>query len=325
MPPVLELGGLLISTARLALLVSAVIGVFATGWLARRVGLEGLRLDRTSEHGFIAGVICARIVFVLQHWTVYWAHPLSVLYLWQPGYTLWAGIAGGGAYILAAAWRHKDRSRRLRLRVLAQGVMPAIALYLLVIATLGMWAPPGVVQSGDKAPQIFLTDLQGHPVSLATLRGRPVVLNIWASWCIPCRKEIPLLSQTFERLQAKDLMIIGVDLAEPAQTVRRFLRVVPASYPIWIDPPGSTPETSPSRDLFRQVGGVAVPTTLFIDRQGVIRSVYVGQLTLATLETAVAKLQADKESVAGSKARPPRRSGPHSTTAIHRQTTDRRT
>lgn len=304
MPPVLELGGLLISTARLALLVSAIIAVFATGWLARRADLDRLRLDRTCEHGFIAGVICARIAFVLQHWAIYRAHPLSALYLWQPGYTLWAGIAGGGAYMLAVVWRHRQTPRRTRLRILAKGVLPAVALYLLAVSTLGMWAPPGVLQTGDKAPRLFLTDLSGHPVSLAALRGQPVVLNIWATWCVPCREEIPLLSRTFERLKAQGLMIVGVDLAERARTVRRFLRVVPTSYPIWIDPPDSTPQYSPSRGLFRQVGGVAVPTTLFIDRQGVIRSVYVGQLTPAALETEVAKLDATQESIADAHARP---------------------
>lgn len=108
-------------------------------------------------------------------------------------------------------------------------------------------------------PPLSLTDLEGRPWSLPGLRGRPLVLNFWASWCEPCRAEMPSLDLMALKYEREGLAVLTVNFKDGAQTVRRFLDVVPLSLPVLMDRDGAV----------AKAWGVNVfPTTLLISRRG---------------------------------------------------------
>lgn len=141
-------------------------------------------------------------------------------------------------------------------------------------------------------PSLELTDLGGKSWSLAALKGRPVLLNFWASWCEPCRAEMPSL----ERLAAKHgrakLVVLTVNYQEPEATIRRFLEARPVALPILLDPEGDAAGLWTPR---------VFPSTVLIDRTGVARSTVVGELDWAGAEA---------DALIGPLLMPPRHSAP---------------
>ncbi|MHB8577711.1 MAG: TlpA family protein disulfide reductase [Dehalococcoidia bacterium] len=123
---------------------------------------------------------------------------------------------------------------------------------------------------GEAAPDFTLLDLNGKPVRLHDLRGKTVVMNFWATWCIPCRQEFPELVKLYQANAGQGLVVLGVDVQESADSVRAFAGQYGAEYPIVIDQTG---------DVNRQYRVLGLPTTWFIDSAGVIRAQFLGPLT----------------------------------------------
>lgn len=121
---------------------------------------------------------------------------------------------------------------------------------------------------GYIAPEIALHDLNGQLVRLSELRGRPVLVNFWAAWCPPCRKELPDLQRFHEQFGTK-IALIGVNWGEPAQTVKSFLARYGVTYTNLLDERGT------AFVAYRLTG---TPTTFFIDPEGHIRGVWLGPL-----------------------------------------------
>ena len=126
---------------------------------------------------------------------------------------------------------------------------------------------------GHPAPDFTLTTVTGETFTLSALRGTPVVLNFWATWCPPCRSELPELQAASDRL-AEQVQIVGVDQAESANQVQAFAASLGLSFTMPLDN-----DTAVSR-LY---GVRSLPTTFFIDRDGVIRRSQIGPVTEATL------------------------------------------
>jgi thiol-disulfide isomerase/thioredoxin len=113
------------------------------------------------------------------------------------------------------------------------------------------------------APELAVASLAGDTVSLAGQRGKVVLLNIWATWCPPCREEMPLLQELHEENAAAGLMVVGVsvDAWREEVRIREFLDAHGITFPVWLDP------GERSTLAFRSVG---VPATFLIDREGAI-------------------------------------------------------
>ena len=133
---------------------------------------------------------------------------------------------------------------------------------------------------GHPAPDITLTTVTGESFALSELRGKPVVLNFWATWCPPCRAELPELQAASQRY-AGQLDIIGVNQAEPAEGVAAFAQQFGLTFPIPLDA---------NADTSRRYAVRSLPTTFFVDRAGVIRHIQSGPLTEATLAQALQKV-----------------------------------
>lgn len=132
-------------------------------------------------------------------------------------------------------------------------------------------APAAPVEVGAPAPAYSAVSMSGDSVSLEALRGRVVLLNVWATWCGPCRKEIPELAAIQSKYRERGLETIGVsvDTEGTDDNIQQFAREFSMSYPVWRDPD----ERVSSR--FRMVG---VPATFLIDRQGILRWKHTGPI-----------------------------------------------
>jgi cytochrome c biogenesis protein CcmG, thiol:disulfide interchange protein DsbE len=123
---------------------------------------------------------------------------------------------------------------------------------------------------GKPAPNFTLRTLDGRTVSLSSLRGRPVIVNFWASWCNPCRKEFPLLRSTLQKYKADRLAVVGVSFEDIDSDARAFAKDEHATWPLAVDiDNGLTAKT---------YGVRSVPTTYFVTPQGVIADQVFGQL-----------------------------------------------
>ncbi len=128
-------------------------------------------------------------------------------------------------------------------------------------------APSQGTQVGAMAADFQLLGLDGVPVSLSGLRGSPVVVNFWASWCYPCVFEMPHIQGIYEDYTADGLKVLAVNMAESKATVERFMVAGGYSMPVLLDSEG---------EVARQYGIMSLPTTLFIDRDGIIQSKKIG-------------------------------------------------
>ena len=142
-----------------------------------------------------------------------------------------------------------------------------------------------IPQAGYPAPDFELQTMEGVPVQLSDLRGKVVVLNFWATWCPPCRTEMPALQQVYAAYQTRGLEVLAINMQEGSAQATAFARESGLTFPILTDPEGA---------VSSRYRVTSLPTTLFLDRQGVIREVAVGgPLSHAYLESQVAGLLGD--------------------------------
>jgi thiol-disulfide isomerase/thioredoxin len=127
---------------------------------------------------------------------------------------------------------------------------------------------------GKPMPTVNLSDLDGHPVSVSDLRRRPVLLNFWATWCIPCRAEMPEI-QYESRKFGNSVYIIGVDEGEPVSDIRQFVTEIGVTYPMWRDP---------SNQVDKILKAPGLPYSIYLDRHGKVRTVRIGLMVRSYID-----------------------------------------
>ena len=166
-------------------------------------------------------------------------------------------------------------------RVLVVGLL--VVLPLVGILLLNIGRDPRSIRSplvGKPAPAFRLDKLSGGaPITLADFRGKPVVVNFWATWCVPCMQEHPTMVEASARLRDQ-VQFLGVVFDDQEENVRAFLDANGSPYPALMDPEGKTAVA---------YGVAGVPETYFVDPQGVIVSKYVGPLDPGSFERELAK------------------------------------
>jgi thiol-disulfide isomerase/thioredoxin len=142
-------------------------------------------------------------------------------------------------------------------------VMATLGLLLLgkaAVATQDVFEAMGMAKLPEKAaPEFTLPNLDEKQISLRQYRGKVVFLNFWATWCIPCREEMPALEQLHQTFQQKDLIILAINLKESAEQVKTFFQKRAFSFPALLDHNGS---------VFRDYSVAGMPTTYLIGRDG---------------------------------------------------------
>jgi cytochrome c biogenesis protein CcmG, thiol:disulfide interchange protein DsbE len=164
-------------------------------------------------------------------------------------------------------------------------------LWIAVLAFVGhrLWpqlaAALAVGAPGEAAPSFVVTTLDGGHVSLEALRGQVVLVNFWATWCPPCRVEMPGFERVYQARKEEGFVIVGLstDRGAPDQVVQ-FLTQRGVTFPVAMAPP----------DLAREFGGVrGLPTSFLIDREGRVRHVVTGLFAEPALRMAVDRLLAE--------------------------------
>lgn len=261
----MQIGPFALPSGVLATLVAIAVGWLAGSLLARRPGEDAERLLTVM---LVTGLVASRAAFVLQWPRAYLDHPLDILDIRDGGFDWIAGVV---ATLLAGLARTRHR-RALRTSAVGASLASGAVLLLWWIG-LVLWAPALTL------PAVSLETLDGKPVDLRSFAGRPVVVNLWATWCGPCRRELPVL----QRAQADhpDVAIVFANQGETRDMVSGFLqRHAPALHNVLLDH---------QLRLGAWLGHGALPTTLFFDAQGDLVSRRVGELSAATFAQHLAR------------------------------------
>jgi thiol-disulfide isomerase/thioredoxin len=136
---------------------------------------------------------------------------------------------------------------------------------------------------GKLAPDFQLQDIENQSISLSNLRGNPVILNFWASWCGPCRDEMPLLQQTYEERESKGVLLLTVNLRETLSVAAQYMQDNGLSFPVLLDTDGS---------VALSYNVTAIPTTFFLDIDGIIQATKLGSFSsVAEIESYISRIQ----------------------------------
>jgi cytochrome c biogenesis protein CcmG/thiol:disulfide interchange protein DsbE len=173
----------------------------------------------------------------------------------------------------------RSGARRLPRSYYAAAAIAPLLILAVWGAVLLAGRAPVLARVGQPAPDFVLTDLDGNKVSLKELRGRPVIVNFWASDCAPCIDEFPLLSSTAAAHKDDGLAVVGIVVDDTLEAARDFLTRMGATWPSAMDP---------GEAVARQYGIIGPPDSFFIDRDGIVVSRRIGPLCAAELERRLA-------------------------------------
>ncbi len=156
------------------------------------------------------------------------------------------------------------------------GALVVVVIGLLVLLGIGLAnrAPvtgrSGFTRIGKPAPEFKLSLFEGGMVDLADYRGKPIVINFWASWCGPCRIEAPILEGLWQAYRDQDVQFIGVDIQDAEADSLKYLREFGITYPNGLDADGR---------ITVDYGVIGIPVTFFINRKGIVERRWVGAVS----------------------------------------------
>lgn len=259
MPNVFTVGPIALPTSLLFMLVA----MAAASFVGKRVGRSAdVDVEAVLFQTLVVGVVVARLWFVLHFSAAYQATPLAVLDICDGGWRPMAGFVAAWLFAFARQFNRPALRKPLLAALCAATTIWGGGLFVL--------SRPDAEQ---KLPALTLSSLHGDTVSLAQFAGKPTVINVWATWCPPCVREMPVLHEAQVRHPAVNFVFINQ--GESAQRVGSWLaaRNLPLGN-VLLDPRGQALETFNQRGL---------PTTLFFDAKGSLISARTGELSAATL------------------------------------------
>ncbi|KQZ79318.1 redoxin [Rhodanobacter sp. Root561] len=267
----MNLGPLALSSGLLALLFGVIAALATAGFLHRRGYAD------TGNPLFLIlglGLLGARLAYVAGWWPQYAQQPLSILNIRDHGFDPLAGTLGVIVAALLVGWRRPSLRRPL-----AASVVIGIA----ATGFAGLLAYKLTAQAQAPLPALQLGDLDGRAADVESLRGQPTVINLWATWCGPCRREMPVLAEAQRTMP--QVRFVFADQGESAATVRQFLQAQQLTLQHVL--------TDENLQLSNYYNVRGYPTTLFIDARGRLRDTHMGELSRATLADRLQRIEAD--------------------------------
>ena len=256
MEGVLQLGPLMIATDRLVAVMSLWAFLGAGSIIARRTGT---RADRAAWIAALVGLVAGRAGYVVEHGEAFAVEPWTAVAVWQGGFAITPGFVAALVTIVLMLGRQRA----------TLGLAAALALLAAVhlVAVEMLAPPPRLLPAGP-----VIADMAGRPIPISSLRGRPVVINLWATWCPPCRREMPMMIDVAAR---SAIPVLLVNQGEDTGHIRAWLAGEGlADAAIRIDPRGT---------LGQAIGAAGMPTTLFVDADSRIRHSHTGEISRAAL------------------------------------------
>lgn len=271
----IAVGPALISVERLYAFVAALVMLIEFSLLLRLLtrvqpsdaavhASSTLSPSRWFNRMLVSWVIGARLAHVALHWASYQQAPLDILKLWQPGYHLLGGML---AATLTSLWLLR-RHGMVR-QVIALG---SLALGLTAFLGLKQFDPLGNTSTIDAMPAITLHHLDRRPVALDDIQDERVIVNLWATWCPPCRREMPLLA---EADQMPGVTVVLANQGEQALAVTRFLQSEQLTLEYAL--------LDPAMQLMALAEAQGLPATLVFDGDGQLIERHIGELSRAQL------------------------------------------
>ncbi|MBM1195477.1 TlpA disulfide reductase family protein [Pseudomonas weihenstephanensis] len=246
------------------LLILALALATLVGWRVAKRGGENPESVLFSL--FLLGLLAARIGFVIGYWRYFENDPLQMLDLRDGGFLMWPGLLAvvGGAVVWS--WRRTGLRRPL-----GWGLGSGLAFWLLASLASNLY------DKGTQLPDMALRNANGESVQLSSYKGGPLVINLWATWCPPCRREMPVLQNA--QHQHEDVTFLFVNQGESMQSVSTFLETQGLNLSnVLFDSGGQ---------LGQKVGSMALPTTLFYNAEGRLLASHLGELSQASLARAL--------------------------------------
>lgn len=266
---VITLGPLSMDASLLFSLLALMVMFFTAGYLEKK---QKIKIEGRLWLIVLLAAIVGRLVFVAQYWAQYQSNWLGILNVRDGGFN-WQAAVGVGLLGLVVWLFNKPLLRGVALSSVAAGA----AVLLISFGALSVFKPSTVIAM----PKLELRNLNQEPVALTQYAGKPVVLNLWASWCPPCRREMPVLEEAQQ--QHSDVHFVFANQAESAQIVQDYLN----SEGLELD--NVLLDTQTEIADFVQSRGL--PTTLFIDADGNMQSYRMGELSAASLASHLNALQ----------------------------------
>ncbi|MFC7513696.1 prolipoprotein diacylglyceryl transferase family protein [Herbaspirillum sp. GCM10030257] len=261
------LGPFALSSGLLLFFVTILLSFFVGDRVAKRYGTD---IEVALWSILFVGIASARLAFVLVYWRSYVSSPWTIVDIRDGGMNTIVGISG--AVLMAIVLVIKDRTRR---RPILASLLTGLALWGGMTTALQAGRP------ATSIPEIVLPDLAGDRVSLRSLVGKPVVINLWASWCGPCRREMPVLQEA--QKMHNDVVFVFANQGESSKVVRAYIDSESLRLEnVLLDREGT---------IAKHAGSAGLPTTLFFDRHGKLVDTRVGELSRASLEQRLTQLQ----------------------------------
>jgi|SRR5690554_1039768 len=255
-----SIGPLAVSTARLLVVMGFALALLV-GWLVGR--RSGRRVDSLLTGMAISGLLGARFAFVVVYLDDYLASPLSIIDIRDGGFYPLAGLVFALLWAIPHVWR--DRALLKPLTAASFSGVAAWALGMSLFSVAPEEHPP--------LPPISLTTMDGSSINLLDFRGKPMVVNLWATWCIPCRREMPVLAEAQQREQ--DVHFIFLNQAESPDAIEEYLLDEDLDLAnILLDSAAVSSRLLLTRGL---------PATYFFDADGTPVEYHIGELSRATL------------------------------------------
>lgn len=261
----LNLGPFALSMQHLSLLAALAVGM-VVAWAIERRKSAGRNAESMVFWVFVVGLLAARLAFVIAYWPQYHADALQIIDVRDAGFMAWPGIVTGVLAALVLGYRRAEQRKAL-----GWGAASGLLLWTLIsMATQRL-------DQDQRLPDVTLQTASGASVALADPKGRPMVVNLWATWCPPCRREMPVLRQGIQ--DHPEVAFMLVNQGESVEDVSTFLGTVGIDINQVLFDPQSR--------LAQAVGSRAMPTTLFYSAEGQLLGSHMGELSSASLTHAL--------------------------------------
>jgi peroxiredoxin len=179
------------------------------------------------------------------------------------------------------------KTRVQNIALIVGGVVLIGAVLILGFAALpGQATGVGPAQIGQPMANFALPDLQGVTHAIADYKGRPVLINAWATWCPPCKAEMPALHDFYLKHKAEGFELLAINSGESREAVQDFINRTGFTFPVLVDP---------SKGVLDGLGVSGLPTSIWVGRDGTVKTIHVGGLTPAAIEQQLTPLLAQSK------------------------------
>ena len=253
--------------------LAAILGIGAFLIVAAIVSRRFEGISSAAFNALVIGVIAARLAHVALHWSTFSDEPERIVMIWQGGFALIPGLGAAAIALLLSLPRTGAR----------------IASLIALLAGLFVWnLSVQLVATTDAiaAPESELAMLDGRTAAIGDFAGKPLVVNLWATWCPPCRREMPMMTEI--AAARNNVVFVFANQGEgPSQVIRYFNDEGLSAEHVALDQ---------SMALARYYGVRGYPATLFIGPDGMLRSLHFGEISREGLTDAIARLSEGEKS-----------------------------